>query len=140
MNRGILMLLATLVVPGLPMSCQGPHKEAIVAADAVGPYSGAVLAGDLCFVAGKIGATRGEFAEEAESALDRVAEELAGVGLGLEDVVSATVFLVDMGRYEEFNEIYSRRMPAPYPARACIAVRELPRGAQVEVQVIAARR
>ena len=56
------------------------------------------------------------------------------------DVVEARIYLVDMERYGEFNEIYSRRLTAPYPARACVAVAALPRGAQVEIQMVARTR
>ena len=104
---------------------------------ALGPYSGSVLSGGLCFVSGKIG-TRGDtFAVEVRTAIDAVEKELQRSGLGLADVVSATVYLTDMTLYGELNTLYAERFPAPHPARTCIAVKELPAGARVEIQVIA---
>jgi len=121
-------------------ACRTPTETAFLpAANAVGPYSGAVLSGDFCFVSGKIGKRGVPFAMEAESAIDEVEAELKRAGLSLSDVVSANVYLTDIGFYSEFNEIYGRRFSKPYPARTCVAVKELPVGASVEVQVIARR-
>lgn len=108
---------------------------------ALGPYSAAVEAAPFVFLAGKIGAKdAASFADEARSAMDAVRTELAKHGLGFSGVVSATVYLTDMARYGEFNEIYAGYFASPrFPARACVAVRELPRKARVEVQVIARR-
>lgn len=128
------ILLAALLLAG----CAGSgvtHREA---EGALGPYSASVTTGDLCFVSGQI-APDADFAKEAEGALRKVEAQLKRCGLGLKDIVSATVFLTDMGLYGAFNEVYARVLPAPYPARACIAVRALPGGARVEVQVTAAR-
>jgi len=76
----------------------------------------------------------------AARSLDRVETELEKLGLTFADVVEARIYLVDMERYGEFNEIYARRLIAPYPARACVAVAALPRGAQVEIQMVARTR
>ena len=134
LNRAIWMVLAAALAGG----CGSTGKQALEA-PGFGPYSSAVLTDDLCFVSGKIGDRDGTFAHEVETAIDGVEAELARAGLTLADVVTATVFLTDMGRYAEVNEIYGARFPKPYPARACVAVKELPVGAQVEIQVIAAR-
>ena len=106
---------------------------------ALGPYSASVTRGGLTFVSGQIGAVRGavEFEEEASSAIDAVEAELARAGLGLEHCLSVTVYLTDLALYSEFNAIYGRRFVPP-PARACVAVEQLPGGAHVEIQVIAA--
>lgn len=106
---------------------------------ALGPYSASVAAGGFVFVSGKIGERGGTFEHEVETAIDSVEAELDDNGLGLGDVVEARVFLTDIERYAEFNAIYARRFPAPYPARACVAVAALPGGARVEVQVVARR-
>ncbi len=118
--------------------CAAPRY--LEAEGAIGPYSGSALAGGFCFAAGKIGERGGSFEKEVETAIDAVAAELARSELDLGDVVSTTVYLTDMGRYQEFNAIYARRFSKPYPARTCVAVRELPAGAAVEIQVVAARR
>ena len=80
-----------------------------------------------------------DFAKESEGSLRKVETELKRCGLGLKNIVSATVYLTDIRMYAAFNEVYARVLPAPYPARACVAVKELPGSARVEVQVVAAR-
>lgn len=123
----------------LVSACHSGPAEHHAAEGALGPYSAAVTSGDLVFLSGKIGES-GDFAHEAETSLDRVEAELQKLGLTFADVVEARIFLVDMERYDEFNEIYARRLTAPYPARACVAVAALPRGAQVEIQMVARTR
>jgi len=139
-RRSCALLLALL-----PLACAtGSHparRDTVhqAAPGAIGPYSGAVLAGGFCFVAGKIGERGQGFAHEVETAIDAIEAQLAEVGLGLEDAVQAIVYLTDMGRYAELNEIYARRFPEPYPARVCIAVAALPGNALVEIHVTARR-
>ena len=74
------------------------------------------------------------------SAIDAVENQLRDLGLGLGDVLVATVYLTDMNRYGEFNKIYGSRFQEPYPARACVAVAALPAGARVEIMVTARAR
>jgi len=115
----------------------------VSAVGALGPYSAAVLAGEFCFLSGKIApaaARSGAFRAEAEAALDAVTSELAAQGLSLADAVSVTVYLTDMSLYAELNEVYAARVPAPYPSRATVGVVALPGGARVELAVIARRR
>lgn len=120
---------------------QGPAPTRHHAAPgALGPYSGSVEAGDLVFLSGKIGDRGGTFEHEVETALDAVEAELGGLGLASADLVSVTVYLTDMQLYTAFNEVYARRIPAPHPARACVAVAALPGGARVEVQAVARSR
>jgi 2-iminobutanoate/2-iminopropanoate deaminase len=138
---GVVLLVALLAT-----ACAGPAAEPPVhlqAQGALGPYSAAVLADGWCFLSGRIAAAEargGSFRAEAESALDGVAAELARAGLTLADAVSVTVYLTDMAHYAELNEIYAARVPAPYPARATVAVAALPAGARVELVVTARRR
>jgi 2-iminobutanoate/2-iminopropanoate deaminase len=121
-------------------ACEAPAGSAhLPATNAVGPYSGSVISYPFCFASGKIGKRGIPFASEAESAIDAVEAELARSGLTLSDVVSTTVYLTEMSFYAEFNGIYARRFTKPYPARTCVAVKELPVGARVEVTVIARR-
>jgi 2-iminobutanoate/2-iminopropanoate deaminase len=134
-----------LLVPLLCACHPGPPAPPLPivhrpAEGALGPYSGSVLAGDFCFVSGKIGQRGGSFEAEAESAIDGLDAELRRSGLTLADLVQVTVYLTDMGLYGPLNQVYASRIPAPYPARACIAVRELPAGARVEILGIARRR
>lgn len=132
----VVLLLA--LVAGLT-ACRAPTRHQ-PAEGALGPYSDAVIAGDVVFVSGKVGPADATFAEQAEGALAAVEASLVRSGLSLADVVSVTVYLTDMARYGEFNALYAERMPAPHPARACVAVAALPGGRLVEVQAIARRR
>jgi 2-iminobutanoate/2-iminopropanoate deaminase len=121
-------------------ACQTPPPLHLAAVNALGPYSASVESRGLVFVSGKGGKSGGSFAEEAEAAIRAVEAELARSRLTLADVLSVTVFLTDMGQYSEFNAVYARLFPAPYPARACVAVSALPANLRVEVQAVAARR
>jgi 2-iminobutanoate/2-iminopropanoate deaminase len=98
-----------------------------------------VLAGDWVFVSGKIGERGGALEHEIQTAIDAVEQELAASGASLDDVASVTAYLTSMDDYAAFNEIYARRFPAPYPARAVVGVSALPGGARVEIQAIARR-
>lgn len=134
-GREALALVALVALA----ACTTPatvHREA---QGALGPYSASVDAGALVFVSGQIGERGGTFEHEAATALDRVAAELERADLSLADVVSATVYLTDMTLYAPLNEVWAARVPAPHPARACVAVAALPGGARVEVQVVARR-
>ncbi|KAA3605567.1 MAG: hypothetical protein DWQ01_19620 [Planctomycetota bacterium] len=106
---------------------------------ALGPYSASVEAGGFVFLSGQIGENRDTFARESLSVIEAVRRKLGRCGLGLEHVVSATVYLTDMSRYDEFNRVYREWMPAPYPARACVEVSALPGDARIEMAVIAKR-
>ena len=131
--------LAALLL--LPLAaCVSANRVHLPAQNALGPYSASVESRGLVFVSGKGGKSGAAFAEEAEGALRAVEAELARSGLTLADVVSVNVFLTDMARYGEFNEVYARLVPQPYPARACVAVAALPANFRVEIQAVAARR
>lgn len=123
------------------------EREAISTTDApaaVGPYSQAIRAGGLVFTAGQLGIepTSGELAAggvaaQAEQALANLEAILAAAGSGLASLVKVTVFLADIGDWAAVNEVYARRIPEPFPARSAFAVRELPRGALVEIEAVA---
>jgi 2-iminobutanoate/2-iminopropanoate deaminase len=111
---------------------------------AVGPYSQAVRAGGWLFVSGMIALDPGTgvmapggVREQAETALENLGAVLRAAGLGYKDVVKTTVFLTDLSRFAEMNEVYSRRFPQDPPARSTVEVKALPKGALVEVEAIA---
>jgi 2-iminobutanoate/2-iminopropanoate deaminase len=111
---------------------------------AVGAYNQAILAGDLVFTAGQLGLdpATGEFASpdvtgQAEQALANLAEILEAAGSGLDQLVKVTVFLADIGDWPALNDVYARVIPEPFPARSAFAVKDLPRGARVEIEAVA---
>ena len=114
---------------------------------AVGPYSQAVVAGNLMFCSGQIaldpatGTMVGsDFAGQTEQVLKNVTALLASEGLSLTDVVKATVFATDMGAFPAVNEVYARFFTSEPPARSFVEVSALPKNALVEIEVIAYKR
>lgn len=112
---------------------------------ALGPYSQGIDAGPFVFVSGQIPVdpATGEIpdgaAAQAERAFANVRAILAAAGLGLEYVAKTTVFLSDLADFAAVNEVYARTFAAPFPARSCVQVAALPRGARLEVEAIAVR-
>ena len=110
---------------------------------AIGPYSQAVITGNLLFSSGQIaldpetGAVIGETIEEkTEQVMKNLGAILEEAGLGYGDVVKTVCFLDDMGDFAAFNEIYGKYFTEK-PARSCVAVETLPKGVLCEVEVIA---
>lgn len=112
---------------------------------AIGPYSQAIDLGAFVFASGQIpiDPATGEIPEgiQAQTAqsLANVCAILDAAGLTVANVVKTTVFLSDMANFGAMNEEYAKVFTAPYPARSAVAVRELPKGVMVEIEVIAAR-
>jgi 2-iminobutanoate/2-iminopropanoate deaminase len=110
---------------------------------AVGPYSQAVRAGDLLFVAGQIpldpsGAmVEGDVAVQAHRVLDNIGAILATAGLAFAHVVRTTVYLSDMNDLAAMNQVYGTYFSEPYPARATVQVARLPRDVRIEIEVTA---
>lgn len=111
---------------------------------AVGAYSPAIRAGDFVFVSGQLGTdpATGEFAgddiaAQATQALANLGAVLEAGGSGMDRLVKVTVFLVDIADWPGLNEVYGRLVPEPFPARSAFAVRELPKGARIEIEAIA---
>jgi 2-iminobutanoate/2-iminopropanoate deaminase len=113
---------------------------------AVGPYSQGVSANGMLFISGQVGinpalgALEGSTTvQQAEQACKNVGAILREAGLGFEDVVKTTCFLADIGDFAAFNEIYAKYFTSK-PARSCVAVKDLPKGALCEIEVIAAEK
>jgi 2-iminobutanoate/2-iminopropanoate deaminase len=111
---------------------------------AIGPYSQAVRQGPWLFTAGQVALdpatgelVAGGAAEQAERALENLAAVLRAAGLGPEHVVKTTVFLTDLADFADVNQVYGRFFADPYPARSTVQVAALPRGAKVEIELIA---
>ena len=113
---------------------------------AIGPYSQAVQTGNMLFVSGQIpidpatGAFAGEdIVTQTHQSLTNVKNILAAAGFGLNDVVKTTVLLADIADFAAMNAVYAEYFSENKPARACFAVKDLPRGALVEIEAIAAK-
>ena len=111
---------------------------------AIGPYSQAIVTGGLLFASGQLPvdpATRcfpeGGIREQARQSLLNVKSILEEAGTSLANVVKTTVYLHDMADFAQMNEVYAEFFAQPYPARSAVAVRELPKGALVEIEVVA---
>ncbi|MCL6590767.1 MAG: RidA family protein [Firmicutes bacterium] len=115
------------------------------APQAIGPYSQAILAGNLLFISGQLGLTPKGFmaapeaAIQARQALENIKAILAAAGLSMADVVKTTVFLVDLNDFGAVNQLYEEYFQAPYPARACVQVAALPKGGRVEIEAVAVK-
>ena len=113
---------------------------------ALGPYSAAVWAGDLLYLSGQtpVDPASGELvAGDVETQTNRVFDNfalvLADAGLSLDDVIKCNVYLADMADFSAMNAVYAKRFTKPFPARTTVAVRALPRDAQVEIEMVAKR-
>lgn len=123
-------------------------KEAIsstAAPAAIGPYSQAIKTDSLIFCSGQLpidpstGIMPEGIKEQTAQSLANVKAILAEEGLGIDNVVKTTVLLADMSLFGEMNEVYGETFGQPFPARSAFAVKALPMGALVEIEVIATR-
>lgn len=111
---------------------------------AIGPYSQAVVAGNLVFVSGQLpinaetGEMPAEIKEQTRQSILNIKAILEEVGATLDNVVKTTVFLADMSLFGPMNEVYAEEFHEVFPARCAFAVKELPKKALVEIEVIAA--
>lgn len=112
---------------------------------AIGPYSQAIDTGSFVYASGQIplNPATGEIpegiTEQTRQSLSNVCGILEATGLTTDNVVKTTVFLRDMADFGAMNEVYAQVFKEPYPARSAVAVRELPKGVLVEIEVIALR-
>ncbi|WP_011295892.1 MULTISPECIES: RidA family protein [Cupriavidus] len=108
------------------------------------PYSDWVEHAGLIFFSGKTGANAdgsipANFPAQASNAMSNVSTALSNAGCEWRDVIKVTVFLTDMRDYDSFNTTYTEHLDGVFPARSCVAVVGLPRGAAVEIEVVARR-
>lgn len=114
------------------------------APSAIGPYSQAIQVGNLVYTSGQIpidpstgSFVEGGIKEQTRQSLSNVQAILKEAGLTMNDVIKTTVFLADMNDFAEMNSVYAEFFSNPYPARSAVAVKTLPKGALVEIEVIA---
>jgi len=120
--------------------------EIHTAPSAIGPYSQAIVHGDMVFCSGQIGLdpasgkiVDGGVEAQVRRVLENLREVLLAAGFTLANVVKTTVFMVDLADFDIVNRIYGEHFEAPYPARSTIQVSALPRNALVEIEAIARR-
>ena len=110
---------------------------------AIGPYSQGINVGDMFFFSGQIpvNPVTGEMPEgieaQAKQSLDNVKALLESQGMDFSNVIKTTVFLADMNDFATMNGIYATYFVEPYPARSAVQVAKLPKGALIEIEVIA---
>jgi 2-iminobutanoate/2-iminopropanoate deaminase len=127
----------------------GEMKKVIAtrhAPSAIGPYSQAIEMGDTVFLSGQIGLdpmkgtlVQGGIEHETRQVMDNIREVLRAAGLGFGDIVKTAIFLISLADFEIVNGIYGEHFGEGCPARSTIQVAALPRGAMVEIEVIAKR-
>ncbi|MBQ5781741.1 MAG: RidA family protein [Spirochaetaceae bacterium] len=119
--------------------------ETAKAPGAIGPYSQATQVGNTVFVSGQlpVDPASGELVTEIKAAatqsLSNMKAILEEAGYTMDDVTKTTVLLANIVDFAAVNEVYSQFFAAPYPARSCFAVKDLPKGALVEIECIAAK-
>ena len=110
---------------------------------AIGPYSQAILVGDTLYASGQLGIdpVTGTFPEgvtaQTEQSFRNIHAILKAAGLSIDDVVKTTCFLADMGDFAAMNAVYERQFTGSFPARSAVAVKTLPKGGLVEIEIIA---
>ena len=111
---------------------------------AIGPYSQALRIGNIVFTSGQIpidpatgSFVEGGIKEQTRQSLLNVKAILNEAGTTMDHVIKTTVFMADMNDFAEMNSVYAEFFNAPYPARSAVAVKTLPKGALVEIEVIA---
>ena len=111
---------------------------------AIGPYSQAIQVGNLVYTSGQIPINpatgvfvEGGIKEQTRQSLTNVKAILEEAGLSMNHVVKTTVFMADMNDFAEMNTVYADFFSEPYPARSAVAVKTLPKGALVEIEIVA---
>jgi 2-iminobutanoate/2-iminopropanoate deaminase len=112
---------------------------------AIGPYSQAIRVGNLLYTSGQIpinpatgSFVEGGIKEQTRQSLSNIKAILEEAGLTMAHVVKTTVFMADMNDFADMNAVYAEFFAEPYPARSAVAVKTLPKGALVEIEVVAA--
>ncbi|TZE81424.1 RidA family protein [Calorimonas adulescens] len=111
---------------------------------AIGPYSQAVMVGDFLYTSGQIGLdpvtgqlVEGGIEAQAERVMENLKAILEAAGMSFENVIKTQVFITNMGDFGKVNEVYGRYFKGNPPARSCVEVSALPRGALIEIELIA---
>jgi len=110
----------------------------------IGPYSQAIRAGNFIFLSGQIPIdpktgelVKGDIRQQTQQVLENIRGVLESQGLGMQDVVKVSIFLKDMGNFNEMNEVYATYFPSSPPARSTVEVSRLPKDVDLEIEAIA---
>lgn len=112
---------------------------------AIGPYSQGLDLGNMVFVSGQIpvdpatGNMADTIEEQTKQSLTNIKNILISDGLDMENVIKTVVFLDDLGNFAAMNKVYESFFKAPFPARSCVQVAAIPKGAKVEIECIAVK-
>lgn len=113
----------------------GPGGAAVPLSSAVETTDGLVfVSGQLALVDGKV---EGDITAQTERTFDAISAVLAEAGMSLDNVVKATIWLTDPSDFADFNAVYAKRLPAPFPARSCVVSQLMLPNARVEIEVVA---
>ncbi|MGQ9852436.1 MAG: RidA family protein [Candidatus Oleimicrobiaceae bacterium] len=151
MRRPLLgLLLVVLVVSGCRLQTRVPTVRQVIttgeAPAAIGPYSQGIKVGNMLFTSGQIPIdpatgelVTGSIEEQTRRVLDNLGAVLKAAGMDFADVVSATVYMDDIANYPRINQVYAQYFPSDAPARCALQVARLPKGAAVEIALIAVK-
>ena len=111
---------------------------------AIGPYSQAIQVGNLVYTSGQLpidpatgNFPEGGIKEQTRQSISNIQSILQEAGLTMGSVIKTTVFMADMNDFADMNSVYAEFFSEPYPARSAVAVKSLPKGALVEIEVVA---
>jgi 2-iminobutanoate/2-iminopropanoate deaminase len=119
-----------------------PNAE--LAKKVIGPYSPALVYGNLLFVSGQIplnsqGSIPPSIEEQAKQVMENLKTHIESAGCKMDDIVQTTIFLADMSKFQAVNEIYQGYFSAPFPTRCTVGVNALPKGVLIEISAIAGK-
>jgi len=143
------LLLGAVYTSFLNPSGAHPGKQVFFSSDApepIGPYSQAVQSGNLVFLSGQIGidpvtgTLAGTVEDQTLRAMENQRAVLSSAGLGFPDVVQSRIYLTNLSDWETVNHVYGSCFNNTYPARATVQVAGLPKGASVEIEMVALKR
>lgn len=112
---------------------------------ALGPYSQALINGNMIFISGQIpvnpadGSIADTIEAQTEQSISNIKSILAECGLDISNVIKTSVFLSDLNDFSAMNEIYGKHFKSPFPARSCVQVAAVPKGCRIEIECIAIR-
>ena len=113
---------------------------------AIGPYSQAIEVGNMLFASGQIPINpatseivEGGIKEQTAQVFSNIKAVLEEAGYTFDDIVKTTVFLADMSLFADMNAVYATQFSGAFPARSAVAVKELPKGALVEIEIVAVK-